>query len=323
MRRAFVMLCFGLAACTDGVGTSDSQQGVAGVVRNGDSLNGDHLNGSSLGHAVQWASFDNVRNGSVHYDAMWLEGSQLVAQKRHGFGRATYRGTSLTGAIVQGRSDTNRHVEMRIAKVVPPTGGSDVWHYGVEVRANGQWYPMCLADALTGDGLNGPALNGDNLNTGLLNGTIVKLDAVPVEGYWSYRQGTPTGGAKIADDGRFTFACPVIGAIGKCIDAGYKPWTSLEEEHEACVRLIRADYCGDGTPHTVAGVLINLYDELGVQDDTESWPLEAEWDADGARCVSDHLRHAANVACMDELYRPDCGDPVDWSGGTLLVTELP
>src|SRR5262245_45205884 len=117
MRRALFMLFIGLAACTDEVGTGDTDQGVARVVRNGDSLNGDHFNGTSLGHAVQWASFENVRNGNVHYDAMWLEGSQLVARKWRGRNRDVYRGEALTGAIVQGRSDTDRHVMMRISKV--------------------------------------------------------------------------------------------------------------------------------------------------------------------------------------------------------------
>ncbi len=150
----------------------------------------------------------------------------------------------------------------------------------------------------------------------------MSLPAIPVNGYWDYRRGVPGGGDKIRNDDRFTFACPVIGAIGKCVDAGYKPWT-LESEHEACVRLLRADYCGDGTPHTISGTIINLYDAAGVQEDTEDWSLEAEWDQDGARCVTSHLRQAVPVACYDRLYEADCGDPAGWDSGTVLVSELP
>ena len=30
--------------------------------------------------------------------------------------------------------------------------------------------------------------------------------------------------------------------------------------HEACVRMVRADYCGDGRSHTVDGMAIDVWD---------------------------------------------------------------
>jgi hypothetical protein len=56
------------------------------------------------------------------------------------------------------------------------------------------------------------------------------------------------------------------GAEGKCIRFGYKPWhplsdgTSLEPYYRACVRLVRADYGGDGVGHTRNGTPIDLFD---------------------------------------------------------------
>ena len=47
-----------------------------------------------------------------------------------------------------------------------------------------------------------------------------------------------------------------------------------------------ADYFGDGRSFTVDGALLNLYDGLGIQEDTEAWSFEAEWGPEGARCVS-------------------------------------
>ncbi len=40
---------------------------------------------------------------------------------------------------------------------------------------------------------------------------------------------------------------------------------SLQDYHQVCVRMVHADYCGDGTSHTHDGTLINFYDRLGVR----------------------------------------------------------
>ena len=33
--------------------------------------------------------------------------------------------------------------------------------------------------------------------------------------------------------------------------------------YNACIRLLRADYCGDGRPFTRDGTLVDIYDHLG------------------------------------------------------------
>src|SRR5205814_7622470 len=91
--------------------------------------------------------------------------------------------------------------------------------------------------------------------------------------------------------GRFTLACET-GAIGKCVQWGYRPWEarggrSLAELHQACTRMARADYCGDGRSHTSENTTIDYYDELGVQsparaDRGPAHPFEAAWAPDGA-----------------------------------------
>jgi hypothetical protein len=51
--------------------------------------------------------------------------------------------------------------------------------------------------------------------------------------------------------------------------------------------MIRADYCGDGTPHTRDGTLMDLYDKAGINRD-EPGPgmeFEAAWGPLGAVCV--------------------------------------
>ncbi|MGA7863841.1 MAG: ADYC domain-containing protein [Stellaceae bacterium] len=112
------------------------------------------------------------------------------------------------------------------------------------------------------------------------------------------RLGFPLAGAFTGDGrhvamaGRFLITC-TGGAEGKCIRFGYKPWrkgpdgASLAPYYQACVRLVRADYCGDGVGHTRNGTPIDLFDTIGIQSDevAPGMTFEAAWGADGAVCV--------------------------------------
>jgi hypothetical protein len=53
------------------------------------------------------------------------------------------------------------------------------------------------------------------------------------------------------------------------------------------VRLVRADYCGDGIGHTRDGTPIDIFDAIGIQHDEPApgMTFEAAWRADGAVCV--------------------------------------
>jgi ADYC domain len=72
--------------------------------------------------------------------------------------------------------------------------------------------------------------------------------------------------------GRLLITC-TGDAEGKCVRFGYKPWghaadgTPLAPYYQACVRLVRADYCGDGVGHTRNGMPIDIFDRIGVQRD--------------------------------------------------------
>lgn len=67
--------------------------------------------------------------------------------------------------------------------------------------------------------------------------------------------------------------------------------------------MVRADYSGDGTGTTRDGMLIDIYDGLGIQqsDEDASLEFEAGWSKDGAVCVR-HVRVKENVT-LDELDR--------------------
>jgi hypothetical protein len=113
-------------------------------------------------------------------------------------------------------------------------------------------------------------------------------------------------------EGAITLTCS-SGAVGKCVRLGYKPWAKgphgedLIPYHAACVRMVRADYCGDDQSHTKNGTFIDLYDVLDIQKrESEYHPdfaFEAGWAPDGAVCVA-HIRWS-DVVTLTEL-RQNC-----------------
>ena len=307
MRRVrFALIGLLFAACTyEGDDTSfDESESVIlngknlnGKNLNGKNLNGKNLNGSELGQFIQYVQYTSAKvdgKGAI----LSLDGSELVARTPFG----TVRGTDLRGASLKAKSDTNRAVNLRIAHVVRPTTG-DTWRYEVEYQeTDNSWQPVCLEID-----------------------TMVNHPAVPLNGYWDFDDGGYGDGSKHATGPRFVFGCTAIGAIGKCVQAGYRPWASaaLDAHHQACVRAIRADYCGTSTPYTLDGKLINIYDGLGIQLDTEDWDAEAEWTAEGASCISHEVRLITLPPCFLDLRREDCGSAPQFDNGTLIITEVP
>jgi hypothetical protein len=127
----------------------------------------------------------------------------------------------------------------------------------------------------------------------------------PLQGQWDVE------GNRVSDRG-FTLAC-ADWALGKCVRFGYKPWktladgTRLAPYHQACVRLVRADYCG-GKGTTRDGMLIDIFDRIGIQrpdphPESHGLRFEAAWSAAGAVCVA-HTRVPENVT-LDQLAT-DC-----------------
>jgi len=108
-----------------------------------------------------------------------------------------------------------------------------------------------------------------------------------------------------AEPGVFDITC-TGGARGKCVRFGYGPWPNPRSAipsydlYNACIRMVRADYSGDGKGTTRDGQPIDLYDRFGIQrptDDT-TFAFEAGWTRDGAVCVR-HVRVEENVRLED------------------------
>ncbi|MBG1271952.1 ADYC domain-containing protein [Nostoc sp. WHI] len=110
--------------------------------------------------------------------------------------------------------------------------------------------------------------------------------AISLSGSWDET------GKHIESSDIFTFGC-TNGALAKCVRFGYKPWKSfqgkpLRDYHQACTRMVRADYCGNGKAHTRDGALIDVHDVLNIQKPTlnNKMVFEAAWQPDGATCIN-------------------------------------
>jgi ADYC domain-containing protein/pentapeptide repeat protein len=147
--------------------------------------------------------------------------------------------------------------------------------------------------------------------------------AIPVAAVWD------DSGARQESTDLITFGC-TSGVIAKCVRWGYKPWKTvngwaLQDFHQACTRMARADYCGDGVPHTRDGTWIDMWDAVPIQtrDPNDGMLFEASWTTDGAYCVSKGRwdLDGATIAleCPERLALPSLTDLLN--GCVMKITH--
>jgi hypothetical protein len=301
-----------------------SFRGVAdnGVMGNSFMLNGYRWNGYRW-NGYRWNGYlwngylwNGVAVTDVHYDAAsgtlqasdaesntvtLSTGDQLVASGNYD-GDTTFVSETKISEIeevaIAGQSFQFQRVQARVLESTNP----EVW---------GPWQDACT------DGADNPA------------------KAILLKGDWA----SPTYSRVTGTDAeqRTTWACRGA-ALAKCVEWGYHPEAShagalLADHHQACTRMVRADYCGNGEHHTENGTPIDVGDSLGIQRHESEWPIEAAWGPNGALCLNDPRktywsRSEAVAACGST---PSCdangnGDPGDdvayWFGhGALFVTR--
>ncbi|MEO1338503.1 MAG: ADYC domain-containing protein, partial [Myxococcota bacterium] len=196
-------------------------------------------------------------NGTSLYDALAIGiRSDLVSE-------SLYDGTldmamfDLTGTLEDGEE-----VELRINDVEINEDGRP--SFSVSIGLDGQWTSLC-SDS-----------EGDERR------------AIAVPGVWKTISGEIGGGSWASERGAFSFACR-NSSIEKCVRLGYGPedkdFFGRPYRLLACVRMLRADYCGDGQSWTTDGRLIEAWDDDDINSRTEpDWPREAGWTPEGASC---------------------------------------
>ncbi|WAS93519.1 ADYC domain-containing protein [Nannocystis punicea] len=250
---------------------------------NGFRLNGFRLNGDSAsGSYIDLEAFQLQQGWTVTH--AWLEGSELRVQTSLG---TTLVGTQLVGAVLHFGLVEGAPKKRKVKIVGAAQQTSGLWLYDLQIKDDvGAWEPLCVNSS-------GNATQ------------VILVDAV-----WD----PATGGRIPAESGLVTLACRDA-AIGKCAEWGYHPW-ELADHHQACTRMVRADYCGDGTAHTVDGVTIHVLDEVGVEEPAANvtYAVEAEWGPDGATCLD--AAHTRLVGTTAACELAGCGEPFA-SGGLI------
>jgi hypothetical protein len=295
MNRTIVcvaMLCAGCAVPDEATLGEATQDGIS---LNGMSLNGISLNGISLnGISLNGVSLNGISLNGTSLSGVAIKANSSTAQPLTG---ATVFGSTWTATATNGSTVTLR-IDSGVVGSAPNT---DLWFYAVSYQTSTGWSPLCGLDTS-----NQP------------------VRAVTVAGVWT---ATASDTASYAPSTtQFTLACRAK-TIGKCVELGYKTFKGYTNQLTSCVRLLRGDFCGTGTPGTVDGTTLNLYDNVGVQADTQAWAPEAEWTPSGARCINSNndaryqLTLSKDPKCVKRLETATCG--TSFAGGAVLIDELP
>lgn len=260
---------------------------------NGFRLNGFRLNGDELSQFIELISIELPGGGSAA--SSWLDGSNLHVETSGGqvLSGAQLVGAELRFEVADGGVGLHRFPKVKIVGVTPLSTDPEVLLYDLQIKDKpGPWEPLCV------DGLGAPTA------------------AIMIGEAWN-----PATGTRIAPrpEGVVTLACRGA-ALAKCVEWGYHPW-EYADYHQACTRAVRADYCGDGVPHTIQGVLIHVLDDLGIQvaEPNTEYEVEAEWGPGGAICVNGESRRLPEVPL--ECERPSCGEP--FASGGVIQTGVP
>ena len=276
-RFHIISATLGMMLCACGVESSDPETTppTTTTEQPGMSLQGMSLQGMSM----QGILVAGATKGGAPLDHVRVEHGEVVAEQNG----ATLRGDDLVGAHFQAQlrntsvsPPATTQIEYRIAAIRPelgrydPTGTGDTFLYTLEqwVADTASWQPGCPTDT-----------DGRNV-------------AIPLAAVWDDH------GDRSVSSTMFTFGC-TTGVIAKCYRWGYRPWVTgygdLTTMHWACTRMARADYCGNGQPHTHDGTMIDMWDTLPppgpIQRRTPilqslGMMFEAGWDTGGAVCLS-------------------------------------
>ncbi len=244
-----------------GQGGEDEQLGddtLAVTRKQGQKLQGQKLQGTALdGVDIRYFDLANVRLSET---ATTTLPKVRVEKGRLTYDRSGVRTPLPVGATVRGIPTTAGFVTFRIGGIQLPDADTHV--YQLQHRtSSGSWVASCP---------NPPA--GESYS-----------GAVPLGGYWD------STGAWVASTRWFSMGC-TSAVLGKCYRWGYRPWdgASRRDLHQACTRMARADYCGDGRSYTVDGTTINVWDYVPIQryETATGMKFEAGWTPAGATCLS-------------------------------------
>jgi ADYC domain len=297
IKQSMITLLLVCGACA----APDEDQ-LGEVSQNGLSYNGTSFNGTSFnGTSFNGTSFNGKSFNGVSFNGTSVTGTAITANSSTS--GPPLSGAGLVGSTWNGTMTDGTPVKLRIdSATVGAAPNSDLWFYGMSYQTTTGWNLLCGTDSATGK----------------------PIQAVSVAGVWTATSSDATHYATSTT--QFSLACRGA-TVAKCIELGYKTYKGYTNQMLSCIRLLRGDYCGTGSAYTVDGTLLNLYDNVGVQADTQAWKPEAEWTPTGARCINSNnstryeLVLTKDPKCVKRTTSTTCG--TTFANGAVLIDELP
>jgi hypothetical protein len=276
---------------------------------NGKSLQELHLGGLPNADGVKLVGFLPPAGLLLNWK-LGVEGDALVA--RGGlFGNSTLRGAQLLGSIMLVQIEAGLIVPVIIAGY----DEVDSWASNGEPLAA---YALVYAD------LAQPLLQR-SVCTGTLLDPLEAAVVVLAGERYDLESKTVIGDQK----GWITLAC-AGSAAAKMALLGYGPHAELDDgsapasvdQRQATLKMITADYCGDGQSYTVNGMPLAWENQGGTVIPDSSLPvgpLEAIWTADGAACLdTPRLVDRSEVSCSLPTCSTFSLDDGEWATYALL-----
>ncbi len=290
------------------------------------------LDGSKNAEGSAIKSFRLANNPDVKLD---VEYGRVTATDIHGH---VYEGSSLIDSVLTLTHGSQEVYYLRFvnvsetkmwtadAKVIPS--------YEIHWSANGKvWTNMCK---LAGNIDPNDALGMDTFKTLIFEGERISSKDKKI-------------GANL-DPGWINFGCAgstlaKLFLVGRTEAARKYGVETTIPERQAALKMFSADYCGGGTPFTVAGQRLQWMDAQGTlkYDPSLQVALEARWDASGATCLdkprlianptqlgwdvfqdATTLTDAITKECQNALHDlPPCTGDVDDVAGKFLNSANP
>jgi hypothetical protein len=316
-------------------GPEDDSTWIAESTTNLTSFGGTSFSGMTLSSSYNpYSSFYRV--------AVWngreMKGESL---ERGGADNRGYRVDAADGRVKRNVSITLLDSVIRFeGQSVSELGGSVILTNGAQRVRITEGSGVFFADGVTPMGVSTYFVELDNNGAWLplyRNADGSAIPTVALRGWWNTdpaAAGTAIGG-EWRDDHRITFAARGY-ALAKCVELGYDH--QFEAYHHTCVRMLRADYCGDGKTWTQDGTRLSIADQKGVQlraseppvagDASKAWRFEAYWNEDGATCtngqrIADFAPTCGNVSLASA--KPRCASAADLtdSAADKVKTDKP
>jgi hypothetical protein len=204
-------------------------------------------------------------------DSVWADEGQLFGK----IGATTYSGAAFLGAEVRVRLFTQNYYNVEVPYVISaftPGTPEATPRYTFKYWDGAVHKYLCAPDSVE-------------------QAAAIVLDSFSVDG---------TTGAITTRANTIYLGC-ASGAVGKAPTWGYTPWALGLADFEAMVRMVRADYCGDGVSWTTPGRAVTISDVWGINNFAPvAGATEAIWGPSGALCIGqprDPLITPASVVC--------------------------